>query len=103
MWAQYEASLVSGADYILDLLQADAHIAASEAVIVGEGRLDSQTGQGKIISGILARSRGVPVYAVVGSTHEDLGSYASNFADIITASDGPGMIAAGAHIAAKKR
>lgn len=102
MWAQYAASLVSGADYILDLLRADAHIAASEAVIVGEGRLDSQTGQGKIISGILARSRGAPVYAVVGSTHEDLGSYASNFAAIITASDGPEMVAAGAQIAAKK-
>jgi glycerate kinase len=103
MWAQYEASLVSGADYILDLLKADAHIAASEAVIVGEGRLDSQTGQGKIISGILARSRGVPVYAVVGSVHEDLGNYTNNFADIITASDGPAMTAAGAQIAARKR
>lgn len=103
MWAQYEASLVSGADYILDILDAEAHIAASEAVIVGEGRLDSQTGQGKIISGILARSRGVPVYAVVGSVHEDLGDYANNFADIITASDGPAMTAAGAQIAARKR
>jgi glycerate kinase len=103
MWAQYEASLVSGADYILDLLKADAHIAASEAVIVGEGRLDSQTGQGKIISGILARSRGVPVYAVVGSVHEDLGNYTNNFADIITASDGPALTAAGAQIAARKR
>ncbi|WP_395400443.1 glycerate kinase [Arthrobacter sp. UC242_113] len=103
MWAQHDASLVSGADYILDLLGAEAHIAASEAVIVGEGRLDSQTGQGKIISAILARSRGVPVYAVVGSIHEDLGRYASNFADIITATDGPAMTAAGAQIAARKR
>lgn len=103
MWAQYDAALVSGADYILDLLEADARIATSEAIIVGEGRLDSQTGQGKIISGILARSRGVPVYAVVGSVHEDLGNYTSNFADIITASDGRAMTAAGAQIAARKR
>lgn len=102
MWAQYDASLVSGADYILDLLEADALIAASEAVIVGEGRLDSQTGQGKIISGILARSGRIPVYAVVGSVDENLGSYANNFADVITAGDGPAMTAAGAHIAAQK-
>lgn len=101
MWAQYDASLVSGADFILDLLEADAHIAASEAVIVGEGRLDSQTSQGKIIAAILARSGHVPVYAVVGSVHDDLDiSYANNFAGIITATDGPAMTAAGAQIAA---
>lgn len=103
MWAQYEASLVSGADFILDLLEADEHITASEAVIVGEGRLDSQTGQGKIIAAILARSGPVPVYAVVGSVGEDLGSYADRFAAIIVASDGPAMAAAGAQIAARER
>lgn len=99
MWAKYGALLVSGADFVLDLLDADAYIRASDAVIVGEGRLDSQTGQGKIISGILARSSGVPVYAVVGSVHEDLGSCANEFAGIIIASDGPAMTAAGARIA----
>lgn len=102
MWAQYEASLVSGADFILDLLDTDARIAASEAIIVGEGRLDSQTGQGKIIARILARSGRVPVYAVVGSVHEDLGSYANNFAGIITASNGPAMTVAGARIAGER-
>lgn len=100
MWAQYDADLVSGADFVLDLLEADARIAASDAVVVGEGRLDSQTGQGKIIAALLARSGEIPVYAVVGSVHEDLGSYADRFAGIIIASDAPSMVAAGAAIAA---
>lgn len=99
MWAQYGASLISGADFILDLLEANTHIAASDAIVVGEGRLDSQTGQGKIISAILARSEGVPVYAVVGSVHEDLGNYAEKFAGIFIASDGPAMMRAGVRIA----
>ncbi|WP_461169378.1 glycerate kinase [Arthrobacter sp. Z1-15] len=98
MWAQYDAALVSGADFVLDLLGADARIAASDAVVVGEGRLDSQTGHGKIIAALLARSGPVPVYAVVGSVHEDLGSYADRFAGIIIASDGPAMVRAGAAI-----
>lgn len=101
MWAQYDASLVSGADFVLDLLGIDEQIAASDAVVVGEGRLDSQTSQGKIIAAILARSGSVPVYAVVGSVHEDLGSYADQFAGIIIAGDGPAMAAAGARIAAQ--
>lgn len=100
MWAQYDADLVSGADFVLDLLEADTRIAASDAVVVGEGRLDSQTGQGKIIGALLARSSGIPVYAVVGSVHEDLGSYADRFAGIIIASDGPAMVAAGAAVSA---
>ena len=76
LWARYGAALVSGADYVLDLLDFDGHLAGCSAVVVGEGRLDSQTGQGKIIAAILARSGTTPVYAVVGSVHEDLGDYA---------------------------
>ncbi|MET4058756.1 glycerate kinase [Arthrobacter sp. UYP6] len=102
MWAQYGAALVSGADFVLDLLEADARIAASDAVVVGEGRLDSQTSQGKIIAAVLERSGDTPVYAVVGSVHEDLGSYADRFAGIIIAGDPPAMAAAGALIAARK-
>lgn len=103
MWAQYDAELVSGGDFVLDLLRIDEQIAACAAVVVGEGRLDSQTGQGKIIAAILARSGTVPVFAVVGSVHEDLGSYADHFAGIIVAGDGPAMAAAGALIAAQTR
>ena len=99
MWAKYGASLVSGADHVLDLLGFEAHAAASTAVVVGEGRLDSQTGQGKIIAAILARSGTTPVYAVVGSVHEDLGDYADNFAGVIVASDAEALVAAGSQVA----
>jgi glycerate kinase len=99
MWAKYGARLVSGADLVLDLLGFDAHVAASSAVVVGEGRLDSQTSQGKIIAAILARSGTTPVYAVVGSVHEDLGDYADNFADVIVASGADALMAAGSRLA----
>ena len=99
LWARYGAALVSGADYVLDLLDFDGHLAGCSAVVVGEGRLDSQTGQGKIIAAILARSGATPVYAVVGSVHEDLGDYANNFAGVIVASDAAAMTRAGAAVA----
>ncbi|MET4096152.1 glycerate kinase [Arthrobacter sp. UYCu712] len=98
MWARYGARLVSGADYVLDLLEFEARVKACTAVVVGEGRLDSQTGQGKIIAGILARSGSKPVYAVVGSVHADLGDYVERFARVMIASDAAAMAAAGAQL-----
>ena len=65
---------------------------------MGEGRLDSQTGQGKIISAILARNPGKQVHAVVGSVSPDLGGYAENSASITVASDADAMRAAGAQL-----
>lgn len=98
MWARYGAALVSGADYVLDLLDFDMHLAACSAVVVGEGRLDSQTGQGKIIAAILARCGTTRVHAVVGSVGSDLGDYAGNFDDVVVASDAAAMMAAGASL-----
>ncbi|MDQ0819314.1 glycerate kinase [Arthrobacter sp. V4I6] len=100
MWARYGAALVSGADFVLDLLDFDLHVAACSAVVVGEGRLDSQTGQGKIIAAILARCGAKRVYAVVGSMGSDLGDYAGNFDDVMVASDAAAMVTAGARLVA---
>ncbi|MGO4192496.1 glycerate kinase [Arthrobacter sp. YAF17] len=99
MWARYGATLASGADYVLDLLDFEQHLAGCSAVVVGEGRLDSQTGQGKIIAAILARCGTKSVYAVVGSVGADLGDYAGNFDDVMVASDAAAMVAAGASVA----
>ncbi|TJY69630.1 glycerate kinase [Arthrobacter sp. CAU 1506] len=99
MWAQYNADLLPGAEYILDAVGFDRLAAEADVIVVGEGRLDSQTGQGKIISAILARNPGKPVHAVVGSVSPDLGGYAENFASIIVASDADAMRAAGARLA----
>ena len=94
---------MSGADAVLDASQFDRHLAAADAVVVGEGRLDSQTGEGKIISAILERvrrsRRNIPVVAIVGSVAEDLGAYAGNFSEILVASDADAMYAAGKAVA----
>jgi glycerate 2-kinase len=59
-------SLVSGADYFLDLLRFDELAQRADLVVTGEGRLDAQTSGGKLISAVCARSGNTPVWAVVG-------------------------------------
>ncbi|MGH2863691.1 MAG: glycerate kinase family protein [Solirubrobacteraceae bacterium] len=68
LWARYGATLVPGAEWVLDALGFDERIARAGAVITGEGRLDAQTLEGKLVSQIAGRARGagVPVHAVVG-------------------------------------
>ena len=68
LWSAYSAELVSGIDAVLDLLEADRVLQNVDLVVTGEGRLDAQTGQGKVIDGVLRRARaaGIPVVAVVG-------------------------------------
>ena len=97
LWACFGAELLSGADFVLDAIGFEAAVAEADAVVVGEGRLDSQTLQGKIISAIMARSGSVPVYAVVGSTTADAPRDA--FARVLVATDEMHMRAAGAQIA----
>jgi glycerate kinase len=103
LWANFAAELVSGADAVLDAAGFDRHLEHAAAVVVGEGRLDAQTGQGKIISAILNRVRNsgrrIPVIAVVGSVSEDLGEYAAHFAEILVASDAAAMTRAGQSVA----
>lgn len=107
LWAHFGAELVSGADAVLDAARFDEHLKSADAVVVGEGRLDSQTGEGKIISAILARvqksGRRIPVLAVVGSVAEDLGSYARHFSEILIATDAAEMQAAGTSVAGYSR
>lgn len=68
LWAVLNAEIVSGIDFVLDAVGFDEELVNVSAVITGEGRLDEQTLQGKVIAGVMARcvSRGIPVYAVVG-------------------------------------
>ncbi|WP_413099964.1 glycerate kinase [Streptomyces sp. Inha503] len=103
MWAQFHAELVSGADYVLNGLSFDDHLCDAEAVIVGEGRLDAQSSQGKIVSAVLARSVGIARFAVAGSVGADLGPLHEEFTDIIVASDEAAMEAAGRVIGQRLR
>jgi glycerate kinase len=69
LWAQHGARLVPGAAYVLDAIGFDAQMRAAAFVVTGEGRLDEQTLQGKIVGEVATRCRqgGVACHAVVGS------------------------------------
>jgi glycerate kinase len=66
LWAVHRADLVSGIDAVLDAVGYDALVAHADLVLTGEGRLDSQTGEGKVVSGVVRRAAGAPVHAIVG-------------------------------------
>ena len=61
--------LKSGIETVLDLIGFDAMLAGADMVFTGEGRIDSQSLNGKVISGIARRAKAkkVPVTCIVGS------------------------------------
>ena len=69
LWAVHGAALEPGAPWILDQLDFDGRMRAARAVITGEGKLDEQTLQGKLVGEIGQRTRqaGVPLHAIVGT------------------------------------
>jgi glycerate kinase len=68
LWATYGARLERGAPFVLQALDFDRRMRAARAVIVGEGRIDATTLEGKIAGEIATRARqaGVPGHAIVG-------------------------------------
>lgn len=74
LWSQYGAVLEPGAAFVLDALGANARMRAARALIVGEGRLDATTLEGKIAGELAtnARQAGVPCHAIVGTNGLDL-------------------------------
>jgi glycerate kinase len=73
LWAMYGAQLEPGAAFVLGALDFDARMRAARAVVVGEGRMDATTLQGKIAGEIATRARqaGVPCHAIVGANAID--------------------------------
>ncbi len=69
-----DSQLRSGIDAVLDATGFDGAISGADLVITGEGRMDSQSLNGKVISGITSRTlkRNIPVIAIVGSVGNDL-------------------------------
>ena len=67
------AEIISGIQTCLELINYDEKVANADLVIVGEGRLDSQSLAGKAPIGVAKRTpKGVPVIAICGSLAEDL-------------------------------
>ena len=69
LWAAHGATLEAGAPWVLDALSFDERMRASRAVVTGEGKLDEQTLEGKLVGeiGTRARQAGVPLHAIVGT------------------------------------
>ena len=68
LWAHRGARLVPGAAYVLDAVGFDARMAGARFVVTGEGTLDAQTLDGKLVAELATRCRqgGVACHAVVG-------------------------------------
>jgi glycerate kinase len=84
LWSRFGAELVPGARFVLDALDAGPRMRAARAVIVGEGRLDATTLEGKIAGELAtdARQSGVPCHAIVG--HDDLDAFGKRIVDLQT-------------------
>jgi glycerate kinase len=54
LWAAFDAGLRPGAEFVLDLLDFDRRLRETDAAIAGEGRIDSQSLEGKIVGQIAA-------------------------------------------------
>jgi len=72
-----DARLVSGAELVLRAVDFSAHLRGARLVITGEGRVDRQSGYGKLTGAVTAAAKraGIRVVAVAGSVgpgHEAL-------------------------------
>ena len=84
------------------LARTPARIRASRAVIVGEGKIDEQTLQGKIAGEIATRARqaGVPCFAIVGTSELDaFGARMLDLQRVLEATDLDAIAAAAASLA----
>ncbi|MDP9378130.1 MAG: glycerate kinase [Actinomycetota bacterium] len=101
LWAAHDAELQPGAPWVLDTLSFDRRMKEARAVVTGEGRIDFQTLEGKLVGeiGTRARQGGVPLYAVVG--RDDLDDFGKRMIDlqlVLEATDLAEMEAAGERI-----
>jgi glycerate kinase len=87
------AATEPGIDLVLEATHFEHHLAGATLVLTGEGRVDGQTAQGKVISGVLNRARRarVPVIALAGSLRGgELGPlYAAGLVAAFPIADGP--------------
>jgi glycerate 2-kinase len=101
LWAAHDATLEPGAQWILDALGFDARMRAARAVVCGEGKLDEQTLEGKLVGEIGTRTRqaGVPLHAIVGKDALDpFGKRIIDLQVVLEATNLAELEAAGEHL-----
>lgn len=84
--------LVSGADYLIELVGVSQHLAGAALLITGEGRTDAQTLQGKLPArlGERARRTGVPAVLISGAVDRAARpALDEHFAACLSIADGP--------------
>jgi glycerate kinase len=81
LWAEHGARLHDGAEFVLGALGFDERMREAAFVVTGEGRIDEQTLQGKLVGEVATRCRqaGVPCHGVVGKI--DLDPFAQRILD----------------------
>jgi glycerate kinase len=98
LWAAFGAELRAGAEFVLELLEFDERLAAADVVVTGEGRIDSQSLEGKIVGQIAAASvaAGRPLHVIVGRDALDpAAAESAGIASITEAGDLAALRAAG--------
>jgi glycerate 2-kinase len=68
LWAAFGARLVPGAAYVLGVLGFDRRLEQSDAVVTGEGRIDHQSVEGKLVGEVARRCRAarLRLHAIAG-------------------------------------
>lgn len=103
LWAAFGAALEPGAALVLDLAGLDRRLDGADLVVTGEGRLDRQTAEGKLVAEVAARARraGIRCAAVVG--RDALGADAESLGldRVLEAGDEAALAAAGRALAAE--
>jgi glycerate 2-kinase len=102
LYAFRGARLVAGAPYVLDAIGFDERMREAAYVVTGEGRLDDQTLEGKIVGEVATRCRqsGVTCHAVVGKNDmEPFKARILDLASVREAGDPAELEAAGRELA----
>ncbi|MBD9198015.1 MAG: glycerate kinase [Clostridiales bacterium] len=75
-----DGTICPGIEAVLDLVDFDGKLKDCDLVITGEGRFDSQSIRGKVVSGVSRRAKrqGVPVAVIAGSVAEDVESVSAD-------------------------
>jgi glycerate kinase len=73
LWAVFGAHLTPGATFVLGVIGFDSRLENADAVISGEGRLDEQSFEGKLVGQIARRCRETrrPLHVIAGSSTLD--------------------------------
>lgn len=90
--AFFGAKLRRGTDVVLDTVGFDAMLDGADIVFTGEGRFDSQSMDGKLVSGVAARAKAarVPVIVLAGDARDVAGAHEAGVTAVFPINRSPG-------------